>query len=260
VNPAAPDAGAAAGGVVGGAAAGSPDAAMLAVRELRAGYSRGDQVLKGLSLELGAGRTLAVMGRNGMGKTTLVRAIMGLVGASAGAIELGGRDITGWPTHRISRAGIGYVPQGREIFPGFSVEENVRLGSLAHGREEPDFERLYGYFPVLRERSRQRAETLSGGQQQMLAIARALAARPRLLLLDEPSEGIQPSIVHEIAGILLRINREERLTILLVEQNLDMVQALADEVLFVENGRDGERIAAAALRTDPAIFERNMGL
>lgn len=250
-------------GAPGGAAqdaASGPDAILLAIRGLCAGYARGDQVLGGLSLELCCGRTLAVMGRNGMGKTTLMRAIMGLVGVSAGSIEFDRRPIAGWPTHRISRAGVGYVPQGREVFPGFSVEENVRLGALAHEHGEPDFERLYAYFPVLRERSTQRAETLSGGQQQMLAIARALAGRPRLLLLDEPSEGIQPSIVHEIADILLRINRDERLTILLVEQNLDMVQALADEVLFVENGRDGERIDASTLRTEPGIFERNMGL
>lgn len=233
---------------------------LLAVRGLRAGYGRGDQVIGGLTLELHAGRALAVMGRNGMGKTTLMRAIMGLVTVSGGTIELAGQPISGWPSHRISRAGVGYVPQGREIFPGFSVEENVRLGALAHEHREPEFERLYSYFPVLRERAAQRAETLSGGQQQMLAIARALAGRPRLLLLDEPSEGIQPSLVHEIAGILRRINREEHLTILLVEQNLEMVQAVADEILFVENGRDGERIDAAALRESPEIFERNMGL
>lgn len=238
----------------------APAPPLLAVRGLCAGYSRGDQVLKGLSFTLPAARTLAVMGRNGMGKTTLVRAIMGLIGVSAGTVEFDGRDITNWPTHRVSRAGIGYVPQGREIFPGFSVEENIRLGALAHAHAEPDFARLYAYFPILSERSRQRAETLSGGQQQMLAIARALASRPRLLLLDEPSEGIQPSIVHEIAGILRRVNREEHLTILLIEQNLDMVQGMADEVLFIENGRDSERIAAAVLQSDPAIFERNMGL
>ena len=232
----------------------------LSIRTLYAGYSRGDQVLKGLSLQLGEGRTLAVMGRNGMGKTTLVRAIMGLVAVSAGEVRFGGHDVAGWPTHRISLAGVAYVPQGREVFPGFSVLENIRLGALAHEHGEPDLERLYGYFPVLRERSAQRAETLSGGQQQMLAIARALAARPRLLLLDEPSEGIQPSIVHEIATILLRINREERLSILLVEQNLEMVQALADDVLFIENGRERERIEAARLREQPEIFERNMGL
>ncbi|VTU26681.1 LIV-I protein F [Variovorax sp. PBL-H6] len=234
--------------------------AMLSVRNLGAGYSRGNQVLKGLSMELQAGRTLALMGRNGMGKTTLVRAIMGLVDVSAGDIEFSGRAIVGQPTHRISQAGIAYVPQGREIFPGFSVQENMRLGALSHAQREPDWERLYGYFPVLRERCNQPAQTLSGGQQQMLAIARALAARPSLLLLDEPSEGIQPSIVHEIALTLSRINREEQLTILLIEQNLEMVQWLADDVLFIENGREGERFTIEQLRGDPAIFERNMGL
>lgn len=233
---------------------------MLSIRDLQAGYSRGDQVLNGLSLELHAGRTLAVMGRNGMGKTTLVRTIMGLVDASAGSILFNGREITSTSTHEISRAGIGYVPQGREIFHGFSVLENIRLGALSHFRREPDLERIYGYFPVLRERCSAPAQTLSGGQQQMLVIARALASQPRLLLLDEPSEGIQPSLVHEIAGILSGINREEQLTILLIEQNLDMVESLADDVVFIENGCDGERITMEQLRSDPAVFERNMGL
>ncbi|MEO6661442.1 MAG: ABC transporter ATP-binding protein [Burkholderiaceae bacterium] len=233
---------------------------MLSIKDLRSGYSRGDQVLKGLSLELHAGRTLAVMGRNGMGKTTLLRTIMGLVEASTGSIRFNGQDIGGLPTHEISRSGIAYVPQGREIFPGFSVVENIRLGALSHARPEPDLERLYAYFPVLRERFNQPAQTLSGGQQQMLAITRALASQPRLLLLDEPSEGIQPSLVHEIAGILSKINREEQLTILLIEQNLDMVKSLADDVLFIENGHEGEHISMQQLRSDPGMFERNMGL
>lgn len=239
---------------------GSASTTMLSIKELRSGYSRGDQVLKGMSLHLHAGRTLAVMGRNGMGKTTLLRTIMGLVKVSSGQIDFNGQAIAGLPTHAISRAGIAYVPQGREIFAGFSVLENIRLGALSHAKPEPDLERLYEYFPVLRERRSQPAQTLSGGQQQMLAIARALAAQPRLLLLDEPSEGIQPSLVHEIAGILSRVSREEQLTILLVEQNLDMVQSLASEVLFIENGREGECVAIDQLRSNLALFERNMGL
>jgi branched-chain amino acid transport system ATP-binding protein/urea transport system ATP-binding protein len=236
------------------------EAVALSIRGLVAGYSRGNQVIKGLSLEVRAGETLAVMGRNGMGKTTLVRTIMGIVAATDGQIDFLGRPIQHQPTHAISRAGIAYVPQGREIFPGFSVNENIRLGALSHENREPDWGRLYGYFPILRERGDQPAQTLSGGQQQMLAIARALAARPALLLLDEPSEGIQPSIVHEIAAILSRINREEHLSILLVEQNLEMVRALAHKVLFVENGREGECFDMQQLRAEPAIFERNMGL
>lgn len=233
---------------------------VLSIRDLEAGYSAGNQVIKKLSLSLRAGETLAIMGRNGMGKTTLVRSIMGIVSATAGHIEFEGQSLSQLPTHRISRAGVAYVPQGREIFPGFSVTQNIRLGALSHGVREPDWDRLYAYFPILRERGNQPAQTLSGGQQQMLAIARALAARPRLLLLDEPSEGIQPSIVHEIAAILSRINKEQRLSILLVEQNLEMVQALAHQVLFVENGREGGQFGMQQLRDEPAIFERNMGL
>ena len=236
------------------------DSVVLSIRGLIAGYSRGNQVIKELSLELKNGQTLAVMGRNGMGKTTLMRTIMGIVRATAGRIDFDGRSIERLSTHEISRAGIAYVPQGREIFPGFTVTENIRLGALSHGGHEPDWERLYSYFPILKERGEQAAQTLSGGQQQMLAIARALAARPTLLLMDEPSEGIQPSIVHEIAAILSRVNREQNLSILLVEQNLEMVQALAHQVLFVENGREGERFSMQALRDEPAIFERNMGL
>lgn len=239
---------------------GKNEAATLSIRHLEAGYSAGNQVIKGLSLELRAGETLAIMGRNGMGKTTLMRAIMGIVGLSAGHIEFEGKSLARLPTHRISRAGVAYVPQGREIFPGFTVTQNIRLGALSHGVREPDWDRLYEYFPILRERGKQAAQTLSGGQQQMLAIARALAARPRLLLLDEPSEGIQPSIVHEIAVILSRINREQALSILLVEQNLEMVQAMAHRVLFVENGREGEQFGLQQLLDEPAIFERNMGL
>jgi len=234
--------------------------AVLTIRGLEAGYSRGNHVIKGLSLHLQAGETLAVMGRNGMGKTTLMRTLMGIVGATSGSIQFEGRSILGLSTHAISRAGIAYVPQGREIFPGFSVTENIRLGALSHGVREPDWKQLYAYFPILQERGAQAAQTLSGGQQQMLAIARALAARPKLLLLDEPSEGIQPSIVHEIAAILRRINLEQHLSILLVEQNLEMVQALANQVLFVENGREGECFGMQQLRGEPAIFERNMGL
>jgi urea ABC transporter ATP-binding protein UrtE len=233
---------------------------LLQVKELQAGYARGAQVLKGLSLTLQAGRTLAVMGRNGMGKTTLMRTLMGQLRASAGHVAFDGQPIEGWPTHRISRSGIAYVPQGREIFPGFSVLDNIRLGALSHARPEPDLAQIYDYFPVLRDRAQQPAQTLSGGQQQMLAIARALAARPRLLLLDEPSEGIQPSIVQEIAAILSRINREARLAILLVEQNLEMVRALADEVLFIENGRSRERLPVEALLADAGVLERHMGL
>lgn len=232
----------------------------LEVDGLQSGYARDAQVLKGLSLKVAAGQTLAVMGRNGMGKTTLLRTLMGLLHVVGGRIALDGQSITHWPTHRISRAGIACVPQGREIFSGLTVLENIRLGALAHTRSGPDLERIYGHFPILRERAAQPAQTLSGGQQQMLAIARALAADPKLLLLDEPSEGIQPSVLHEIAAALRRINREQRLSILLVEQNLEMVRALADEVLFIENGLAREQFSGAALHADSAIFERNMGL
>jgi branched-chain amino acid transport system ATP-binding protein/urea transport system ATP-binding protein len=234
---------------------------VLSVSDLVAGYQSDARVLQGLNLEVARGRTVALMGRNGMGKTTFLRTLMGHLRAAGGRIAFEGRNITGRRPFEISNLGIAYVPQGREVFRDFSVEENLLLGVLGKpGLKTAVDERLYGWFPILKERRAQKAGTLSGGEQQQLAIARALAGRPKLLLLDEPSEGIQPSIVQAIADTVRDIARGEGLTILLVEQNLDLVLGLAERCLFMENGRIAEAADVAQLRADPALLDRYLSV
>ena len=237
---------------------------MLSVRGLHAGYGE-SSVLQGVDLDVSAGEVTALLGRNGMGKTTLLKTVMGLLPARSGSIRFGDIEIEHWPTHRIALAGLAYVPQGREIFGAFTVGENLRLGFLAQNLDRIDpsqqtLAQVLDWFPVLKERSRQRAGTLSGGQQQMLAIARALVGRPKLLLLDEPTEGIQPSIVEEIGDILRRIVAETGLTVLLVEQNVDLVTRLAQRGAFMDNGAVVESCAVERLAADPAILHRHLSL
>jgi urea ABC transporter ATP-binding protein UrtE len=233
---------------------------MLSVRGLHAGYGE-SSVLQGVDLDVSAGEVTALLGRNGMGKTTLLKTVMGLLPARSGSIRFGDAEIDRWPTHRIALAGLAYVPQGREIFGAFTVAENLRLGFLAHaGPSQQALAQVLDWFPVLKERSRQRAGTMSGGQQQMLAIARALVGQPKLLLLDEPTEGIQPSIVEEIGDILRRIVAETRLTVLLVEQNVDLVTRLAQRCAFMDNGAVVESCAIERLAADPAILHRHLSL
>ena len=235
---------------------------MLHVDGLVAGYPSGGRILDGVTFDLNEGEVVALLGRNGMGKTTLMRALCGQLPLQGGTIRLGGRSLGGQPTFRFARAGIGYVPQGREIFPDFTVEENLMLGALG----KPGLSRslpaeAFEIFPILGERRAQRAGTLSGGQQQQLAIMRALVGQPRLLLLDEPSEGIQPSIVDEIAVTLGRIARERGLTVLIVEQNLDFVEQLASRVLFMENGRiAAQQAAVGELRSDPDLVHHFLSI
>jgi branched-chain amino acid transport system ATP-binding protein/urea transport system ATP-binding protein len=234
---------------------------VLTVDGLRAGYSAGSDVLQGLSFALAVGETVALMGRNGMGKTTLLRAIMGHLPISAGRIGFLGHEIAGRRPFEISNLGIAYVPQGREVFDSFTVEENLLLGVLGKpGLEARVPERLFAWFPILAERRRQRAGTLSGGEQQQLAIARALIGQPRLLLLDEPSEGIQPSIVQSLGATLREIAAAERLTMLLVEQNLDLVLRLAGRCLFIENGLVVDQAPPTRLRADPALLQRYLAV
>jgi urea ABC transporter ATP-binding protein UrtE len=231
---------------------------MLRVEGLTGGY--GDsRVLHGVDLEVAAGEVVALMGRNGMGKTTLLRRCMGLLPARAGTIRFEGTDITHLATHRIVRAGLGYVAQGREIFDDLSVADNLRLSLLGCARSAPPAA-LLDWFPILAERCDQRAGTLSGGEQQMLAIARALAPEPRLLLLDEPSEGIQPSLVHAIGERLGGIVRQTGLTLLLVEQNVDLVTTLADRVVFMERGRIVETCPVAEIAADGGPLVRHLSL
>ncbi|MCL6607935.1 MAG: ABC transporter ATP-binding protein [Geminicoccaceae bacterium] len=232
---------------------------MLEVRGLVAGYHAGAPVVLGVDLELAPGRVLALMGRNGAGKSTLLKAILGLARREAGSIRLDGRGIETRPTEWIVRAGIGFVPQGRGVFPGLTVEQNLRLGGLGHHRPVPPAT-LYARFPVLAERRDLDASSLSGGEQRQLAIARALAGAPRLLLLDEPSEGIQPSLVDALGATLAALVAAEGIGILLVEQNLELAARLADECLVLEDGRVIDRLPGAVLADEPARIERHLGL
>jgi branched-chain amino acid transport system ATP-binding protein len=233
--------------------------ALLEVHGLEAFYGA-RRVLHGLDLSVAEGAVAALLGANGAGKTTLLRAISGLI-RRRGTVRFGGEDITAWPAHRIARAGIAHVPEGRGTFVELSVEENLRLGAISRrgGASAEALERVLGYFPRLRERWRQQAGTLSGGEQQMLAIARALLLRPRLMLLDEPSFGLAPRLVSELFAILARINAEEGVALLLVEQNADRALELASHAYLLETGRVVLATAPEAMRADAAIRRAYLG-
>ncbi|BDG02491.1 ABC transporter ATP-binding protein [Anaeromyxobacter oryzae] len=210
---------------------------LLAVEDLRAGYGSGD-ILQGIGLRIEPGEMVATIGRNGVGKSTLMKAIMGMLPAMSGAVSFRGEDIARLRPDQRAARGIGYVPQGREVFPSLTVEENLAMGeTINRDKSHPRYDLVYGYFPILAERRRQLAGTFSGGQQQMLAIARALVGRPELLLLDEPSMGIQPSIIQEIGRALVRLNEEEKVTILLVEQNTRLIAQVARRAYAIDKGR-----------------------
>jgi urea ABC transporter ATP-binding protein UrtE len=224
-----------------------PDETLLSVAGLRGGYGA-SPVLLGVDLEVGKGEVVAVIGRNGVGKTTLMRTLCGLLAPSAGSIAFRGREVTGEPADRRARSGLAYIPQGRDVFPTLTVRENLLVAEAARtGGGRPDYERVYRTFPVLEERAAQSAGTLSGGQQQQLAIARAMIGEPVMMLLDEPSEGIQPSIVQEIAGHIRRLNVETGMTVLFVEQNLDLIVSLADRGLVMDKGRIVARLDGAEI-------------
>jgi urea transport system ATP-binding protein len=208
---------------------------MLAVRAIDVAYGE-SRVLSGLDLTVGDGHVVCVMGRNGVGKTTLLKAIMGTLIPQHGSISFHGRDITHLPPYARAAMGIGYVPQGREIFPALTVQDNLVLGARRRQPPRESFEYVLSLFPALSGMLRRGGGDLSGGQQQQLAIARALIADPALLLLDEPTEGIQPSIVQEIAEVLQRIKREGRCSILLVEQYLEFARAICDRFYVMEKG------------------------
>jgi urea transport system ATP-binding protein len=213
---------------------------MLEVENLDVYYGQ-SHILRNVHLDIPQGSMVCLIGRNGVGKTTLLKSIIGLLSAKKGRITLTGKDLTQAPPDERSKNGIAYVPQGREIFSGLSVYENLLLGLEATRKKQVDIssrmETIYGLFPVLKTMAKRRGGDLSGGQQQQLAIGRALMSEPKLLLLDEPTEGIQPSIVQEIEETLGRINREQGLTILFVEQNLEFVRRLAQQFHVMEKGR-----------------------
>jgi branched-chain amino acid transport system ATP-binding protein len=209
---------------------------MLEVSELAAGYGR-IPILGGVSFSVAQGEFVGILGHNGMGKTTLLRALMGYVPATGGRVVLEGADITRTEPYRRARAGMGYVPQGREIFPGLSVRDNLRMGAV--GRPEDEDAAIGSAletFPRLKALIDRPGGALSGGEQQLLALARCLAGNPRLILLDEPTEGIQPSIIDEIAETLLGLRSKGGLTMILVEQNLDFIAALSERVLIIQKG------------------------
>ena len=212
---------------------------MLNVKNLHQYYG-GSHILRDVSLQAREGRITVLLGRNGVGKTTLLKCLMGLVPVRSGQIELAGRDLTGAKPYERAAAGVGYVPQGREIFGRLTVEENLRMGLATLPGRAPIPPELFELFPVLDQMRHRRGGDLSGGQQQQLAIARALAARPRLLILDEPTEGIQPSIIKDIGRVLRKLADEglqgQRMAVLLCEQYYDFAEALADDYLVMERG------------------------
>jgi branched-chain amino acid transport system ATP-binding protein len=234
--------------------------ALLSVRNLEARY--GDtRVLRGVAFEVAEGGITTILGANGAGKTTTLRAVCGMV-KTAGEIMLAGRRIEGRATEDVVRLGVAHVPEGRGTFVQLTVEENLRLGAYARrDRRElaAELARVCRYFPVLAERRGQIAGTLSGGEQQMLAVARALMLRPRLLLLDEPSLGLAPMVVREIFRIIRTINREERVSVLLVEQNAALALGLADHAYLMETGSVVMSGPAAELRQDDAIRRAYLG-
>jgi branched-chain amino acid transport system ATP-binding protein len=232
---------------------------LLSVESIDTAYGL-SRVLFGVSLEITAGECVALLGRNGVGKTTTMRSVMGLTPPSRGRVLWHGRDITSWPPHRIARAGMGFVPEDRRIFAELTVRENLEVGARAAARPGRwTIETVSELFPILRERRNQPGGFLSGGEQQMLAIARTLTGNPELLLLDEPSEGLAPLVVEMLRNKIAEL-KAQGLTILLAEQRVDFALALADRVYVLEKGAVIHSGQAAELRADPALVDRLLSL
>ena len=207
---------------------------MLQVEDLHAYHGSG-HILQGVDLAVAQGTIAAVLGRNGVGKTTTLRAIMGLTKPRQGRVRLGARDVAGWPPHRIARIGVAYIPEGRMIFPDLTVVENIRVAARRPAKRWT-LERLFGLFPALAERRASTGAQLSGGEQQMLAVARGLVTDPNIMLLDEPSQGLAPLVVDELRRLMIAL-RGEGVTLLLVEQNLKLAEAVADDIHVMVKGR-----------------------
>jgi branched-chain amino acid transport system ATP-binding protein len=236
-------------------------APLLAVRDLVASYGQ-TRVLHGLRFEMASGSITTLLGANGAGKTTTLRALCSMTVRTSGEVWLDGDRIDGKATEDVARLGVAHVPDGRGTFLGLTTEENLRLGAWTRRDRRAvaeDFDRVYAYFPRLRERRRQQAGTLSGGEQQMLAVSRALMSRPRLLLLDEPSFGLAPRVVREIFAIMRRINEQEGVSILLVEQNAAMALELADHAYLLETGRIVLGGRAEELRRNDTVRRSYLG-
>lgn len=207
---------------------------MLTIKNMSAYYGE-SSVIRNLNLDVPDGKIVCLIGRNGVGKSTTLKSIMGLVKTPEGSIELAGKDIIKMPTYDRVKLGIGYVPQGRDIFPQMTVQENLELGLKAHGGGQvPDY--IYDLFPILPKFAKRNGGDLSGGQQQQLAIARALVLKPKILILDEPTEGIQPSIIEDIGDAIRRVNKELGITVFIVEQYLDFVLGISEYIYMMEKG------------------------
>lgn len=231
---------------------------MLELQGVDAFYGN-SRALQDVSLRVEAGQFVAVLGRNGVGKTTLMRAILGLMDKVTGSIRLEGTELIGKRTHERARAGIGYVPQGRGILPTFTVRENLRLGTFANpSRNGADEEWVFELFPILKEFLNRRGGNLSGGQQQQLALARALLTSPKVILLDEPTEGIQPNIVEQIEEVITRLNRRHGITIILVEQNVAFARRACQTFLIMEKG--GVAAAGPADALSDELIHRHMAV
>jgi branched-chain amino acid transport system ATP-binding protein len=224
------------------------------VDHLSAGYG-GGAVVRDVSIRVGDGEAVAVLGRNGAGKTTTLMAIAGAIRPLAGTVAIDGRPVAGLPSFRIARLGLSLVPQGRRIFPTLTVRENLTLGSRGGNLED-----VHALFPVLAQRTRVSGTALSGGEQQMLAIGRALMTRPRLLLMDEPSEGLAPQVVRELGTLVSRLRQEMGLSVLIAEQNLALAFAVADRVYVIERGEVVHEGLAADFRGNPGLQKRYLGV
>lgn len=216
-------------------------------------------VLRGVSLAVGTGEIVCLMGRNGAGKTTTLRAIMGLAPVTAGRIRMGGTTLTDLAPHRIARTGIGYVPQGRRLFSDLTVAENLQIGMMTRSSPRNALTRALDLFPRLRERMTQAAGTLSGGEQQMLAVARALCLQPKVILLDEPTEGLQPSMIVAIRDVVIQL-KGEGVGVLLVEQRIDAVLSMADRIVVIETGANRAEMPGDAARADAGPLRALLGV
>ena len=231
---------------------------MLDVKDINAAYGQ-VKVLNGVSLNVDAGEILCVMGRNGAGKTTLLKTIMGIVRTTSGSITLDDQELTKLENHQIPKMGISYIPQGRRLFPELTVEENIEIGLMTRDVSSDTKDWVLGLFPHLQVRLHQAAGTLSGGEQQMLATARALALRPKVLMLDEPTEGLQPSMSEQIRQVIINM-KSEGFAIILVEQRIDAVLSVADRITMIENGKSVETLTATELKNAPETVKRYLGV
>ena len=235
---------------------------LVLVEDVHTYYGK-SHILHGVTLEVGAGEVVGLLGRNGVGKSTTLKTIMGLVQPSHGTVLLDGNAITGLPPHKLARMGIGYVPEDRRIFRLLTVMENLRTGLDRDGvtvdRRKTLLDKVFAYFPVLAERRNQAGGTLSGGEQQMLAIARAMMLEPKIILLDEPTEGLMPRMVSQI-GEIIEVLHKERVAILLVEQNVPLTLAASKRVYIMEKGAMRHHCAASELKIDDAVVHQYLGV